>query len=362
VRARLERAGVDSQTLACFDDAALERIAARAEGLPARVHKEADEILRRATPIGPWRARSPATREPGAERARRARRKPAAKGSRLGLALIAKKTTAARAPDPKPKPSEPLPRPAGLDAKPRRVPGPEPKPLEPAAAPALDAKPTPAPALEPTPPMPPAASPAPAPEPKRPVPALPPAAVPPPAVDAEPSRPPPALQVGRATTLRRELGRLAAAFLVGALVSWAIALLVLERPDAPPSPTPDVASPPPDAAPVEPDRTALGEPARRVEQAPPAAAPAEAKPPTIASVPSPPPPAAPAPEPRRILVSINAVPWARIEIDGEPMGETPLGDVPLPMGKHRIVARMADGRTLDRVVEVGESNRHLVFR
>jgi len=38
-------------------------------------------------------------------------------------------------------------------------------------------------------------------------------------------------------------------------------------------------------------------------------------------------------------VSINAVPWALVSIDGNAAGETPLGNVVLPIGEHQITFR-----------------------
>jgi len=38
-------------------------------------------------------------------------------------------------------------------------------------------------------------------------------------------------------------------------------------------------------------------------------------------------------------VSINAVPWATVSIDGNTVGETPLGNVALSLGEHQIVFR-----------------------
>jgi hypothetical protein len=38
-------------------------------------------------------------------------------------------------------------------------------------------------------------------------------------------------------------------------------------------------------------------------------------------------------------VSINAVPWAQVSIDGNSVGETPLGNVALPVGEHQITFR-----------------------
>ena len=36
-------------------------------------------------------------------------------------------------------------------------------------------------------------------------------------------------------------------------------------------------------------------------------------------------------------VHVNATPWAHIEIDGKPIGTTPLGNVPLTVGEHEVV-------------------------
>ena len=62
-----------------------------------------------------------------------------------------------------------------------------------------------------------------------------------------------------------------------------------------------------------------------------------------------------------ILVHINATPWARIEIDGEAIGETPLGNVPLAPGMHRVVAQLPDGSVIERQVDVSPSQRHIAF-
>ena len=38
-------------------------------------------------------------------------------------------------------------------------------------------------------------------------------------------------------------------------------------------------------------------------------------------------------------VSINAVPWAQVWIDGAPIGETPLANLSVPVGQHEITFR-----------------------
>jgi hypothetical protein len=39
-------------------------------------------------------------------------------------------------------------------------------------------------------------------------------------------------------------------------------------------------------------------------------------------------------------ISINAVPWAEVLIDGTAAGETPLANLSLPIGTHEIVFRI----------------------
>ena len=38
-------------------------------------------------------------------------------------------------------------------------------------------------------------------------------------------------------------------------------------------------------------------------------------------------------------ISINAVPWAEVTIDGNPAGQTPLANLTLPIGTHEVVFR-----------------------
>jgi hypothetical protein len=40
-----------------------------------------------------------------------------------------------------------------------------------------------------------------------------------------------------------------------------------------------------------------------------------------------------------VRVQLNAVPWAEVTIDGTSVGETPLGNVSIPIGPHTIVFR-----------------------
>jgi NAD(P)-dependent dehydrogenase (short-subunit alcohol dehydrogenase family) len=50
-----------------------------------------------------------------------------------------------------------------------------------------------------------------------------------------------------------------------------------------------------------------------------------------------------------------------IELDGSPLGVTPLAAIEVEPGRHRFRARMADGRVLQRDVVLSPERRHLVF-
>ena len=41
----------------------------------------------------------------------------------------------------------------------------------------------------------------------------------------------------------------------------------------------------------------------------------------------------------RGVVNLNAAPWAEVFIDGQPVGETPIGNLSVPIGPHEIVFR-----------------------
>ncbi|RIL01322.1 MAG: hypothetical protein DCC71_18095, partial [Proteobacteria bacterium] len=62
-----------------------------------------------------------------------------------------------------------------------------------------------------------------------------------------------------------------------------------------------------------------------------------------------------------VLVHVNALPWARIEVDGRDLGLTPLGNVPLASGTRRFRAEMPDGRVIEREIAVGPDNRRVIF-
>ena len=62
-----------------------------------------------------------------------------------------------------------------------------------------------------------------------------------------------------------------------------------------------------------------------------------------------------------LSVNVNATPWARIEIDGVDVGETPLAGIPLRPGPHTFRAQLPDGRVLERSVEIDPDHRHVAF-
>jgi hypothetical protein len=41
-------------------------------------------------------------------------------------------------------------------------------------------------------------------------------------------------------------------------------------------------------------------------------------------------------------LALNALPWAEVWVDGERIGETPIGSVSLPIGSHEVVFRHPD--------------------
>jgi hypothetical protein len=51
-------------------------------------------------------------------------------------------------------------------------------------------------------------------------------------------------------------------------------------------------------------------------------------------------------------VSLNAVPWASVSIDGESVGDTPIGNYPLTVGQHEVVFRNAELGEQRRVITV----------
>jgi hypothetical protein len=176
----------------------------------------------------------------------------------------------------------------------------------------------------------------------------------------EPARSEASVRVGAPHPLalpsKRRLAAAAALALgVAAVLALGFGLLVPTRPavSPPAAPAPDVAaaSPQPPVAdlPRTPPAAARPEPVDAV------AAIATAAPPAAPA--APPPAAAQAP----LFVNVNATPWAEIELDGRPVGETPIARLSIPPGRHRVVARMPDGRVLEREVDVRASGERVVF-
>ncbi len=64
---------------------------------------------------------------------------------------------------------------------------------------------------------------------------------------------------------------------------------------------------------------------------------------------------------RSIRVSLNARPWARIEIDGRDVGITPLADLAVSPGLHRFRAHLPDGRVVERDLRVDRYRDHISF-
>jgi hypothetical protein len=61
-----------------------------------------------------------------------------------------------------------------------------------------------------------------------------------------------------------------------------------------------------------------------------------------------------------IPVGVNSNPWANVEIDGSPVGSTPL-TIELAPGPHRFRAAMANGRVLEKSFVVSEQRNQVVF-
>jgi hypothetical protein len=132
-------------------------------------------------------------------------------------------------------------------------------------------------------------------------------------------------------------------------------------------------SDPPRALPTVPARTAIEPPAPEAIAPRPARPAHAARPARPAREPMAPPdraaperaPAPPAPAVAartRVLVSINATPWAVVRVDGREVGETPLAGIPLEPGRHVFEARMPDGTTREQTIDVSAQRRAVVFQ
>jgi hypothetical protein len=85
--------------------------------------------------------------------------------------------------------------------------------------------------------------------------------------------------------------------------------------------------------------------------------------PAAAAAPAPTPARAPSPAslPRRPaepgFLSINAIPWGSVFVDGRPVGNTPQLDVPIPAGQHRLRVERQGYRPYERVIDVAPGQR-----
>lgn len=61
-----------------------------------------------------------------------------------------------------------------------------------------------------------------------------------------------------------------------------------------------------------------------------------------------------------VRVHFQSTPWARVRINGRERGVTPLGNVELRSGVHQMHAELADGRVIEREIQVDASHRHVV--
>ena len=134
----------------------------------------------------------------------------------------------------------------------------------------------------------------------------------------------------------------------------------------------DVAAPPPPAEPAPATEPSTAPQAEAAPSAPIAEPVPATQPSTVARAqpapgaptvpPAAPEPATPEPAKANVAVSLNAEPWARVEIDGIEVGETPIAEMPIAPGRHRFRALLPDGRVIVREIVINESNRRVVFR
>jgi len=115
---------------------------------------------------------------------------------------------------------------------------------------------------------------------------------------------------------------------------------------------PPLASSPPPATPAPPQ--ARPRPAE-------AESPRVARPPARRAAPqvavAPPPASAPAPIPDPGLLSVNAIPWGSVYLDGRPIGNTPLIDLTVSAGQHRLRVEREGFRPYDRMIQVAPGQR-----
>ncbi|PYO98040.1 MAG: hypothetical protein DMD61_11030 [Gemmatimonadetes bacterium] len=144
-------------------------------------------------------------------------------------------------------------------------------------------------------------------------------------------------------------------------------------PSPPPaSPAPAPLGPVPAASPMKPSARPKSVAGPIVPAAPrPAPAPAPRRPTARISTPArapaavratpPPSPAPTAVVPGRHtepgLLSINAIPWGSVYVDGRPVGNTPQLDLPVPPGQHRLRVERQGYRPYERMIDVAPGQR-----
>ncbi|HEV2751712.1 MAG TPA: PEGA domain-containing protein, partial [Gemmatimonadales bacterium] len=57
------------------------------------------------------------------------------------------------------------------------------------------------------------------------------------------------------------------------------------------------------------------------------------------------------------LLSINAIPWGSVYVDGRPVGNTPQLDLSVPPGQHRLRVERQGYRPYERVIDVAPGQR-----
>jgi hypothetical protein len=79
--------------------------------------------------------------------------------------------------------------------------------------------------------------------------------------------------------------------------------------------------------------------------------------PAVVKRPAPPPPQVDERNLEPGLLSVNAIPWGSVYLDGRPLGNTPQIDLSVPAGPHRLRVEREGFRPYDRVIEVASGQR-----
>ena len=145
----------------------------------------------------------------------------------------------------------------------------------------------------------------------------------------------------------------------GALVAFAVAATWISIPPTPeraPSPPVQAARPDTVVAPIVPPRAT---PARAPRPSARASipAPTPARLPTRTRAPAPAPPPVPKRQAEPGFVSVNAIPWGSVYVDGRPVGNTPQLDLSVSAGRHRLRVERQGYRSYERVIDVAPGQR-----